>query len=143
MLIAFFSILGIVAGASLQYLFSRFLEERKHKRLLETEAYADFLRGVAEAAHLSLDVNENQVHVRVADARARIGLYGAPNVVRQLADFERAGNAIITEEQHRAFILLIQAMRGDDKIDSAVLQLVVLGSGEARPANKGMQRTRN
>jgi len=136
-------ILGIVVGATLQYLFSRFLEERKHKRLLQTEAYADFLRGVAEATHLGLEVNENQVHARIADARARIGLYGSPNVVRLLADFEKAGNAIISEKQHKAFVLLIQAMRGDKKVDNADLELVLLGSGEARPANKGMQRTRN
>jgi len=142
MSIAVFSILGIVVGASLQYLFSRFLEERKHKRLLQTEAYADFLRSVAEATHLDSSVNEGQVHARIADARARIGLYGSPDVVRLLAEFERAGNAIISKEQHESFVLLIQAMRGDDKVGSADLELVLLGSSEARPANKRLQRTR-
>lgn len=57
MLIALFSILGIVVGASLQYVFSRFLEERKHRRLLQTEAYANYLLGVAEAAHFDLTMN--------------------------------------------------------------------------------------
>ena len=141
MLIAVYSILGVVVGASLQYLFSRFLEERKHKRLLQAQAYADFLRGVAEAAHLNLDVNENQVHAKIADARARIALYGSPDVVRLLAQFEKAGNAIISEEQHEAFLLLIQAMRGDNKVEGAVLKLVLLGSSEARPASKQLART--
>lgn len=40
MLIAFFSVLGIVVGATLQYLFTSFLEERKHRRSLQTAAYS-------------------------------------------------------------------------------------------------------
>jgi len=142
MLIAVFSILGIALGATLQYVFSRFLEDRKHKRLLQTQAYADYLRSVAEAAHLDSTVSEAQVHARIADARARIALYGSPTVVKVLAEFERAGNAIIRVEQHAAFVRLIQAMRGDDQVESAALELVVLGSSEARPANTRLERTR-
>jgi hypothetical protein len=142
MLIAVFSILGIVLGATLQYVFSQFLEDRKHKRLLQTQAYADFLRSIAEAAHFDSTVSEAQVHAKIADARARIALYGSSKVVRELAEFERAGNAIISQEQHAAFIRLIQVMRGDDKVQSAELELVVLGSNEARPANTRLERTR-
>jgi hypothetical protein len=142
MLIAVFSILGIALGATLQYVFSRFLEDRKHKRLLQTQAYVDFLRSVAEATHLDSTISEAQVHAKIADARARIALYGSSNVVAALAEFEKAGNAIISDEQHAAFVSLIQAMRGDDKVESAALELVVLGSSEARPANKRLQRTR-
>ena len=134
MLITVISILGIVVGASLQYVFSRFLDERRHKRLLQTEAYADFLRGVAEATHLDSTINEAQVHAKIANARARIALYGSPKVVSLLAEFERAGNAIITEQQHEAFVRLIKAIRGDDRIESAALALVLIGSRRG-PAN--------
>lgn len=55
MLITFFSVLGIVVGASLQYLFTSFLEDRKHHTSLQTAAYSDFIRAVAEAAHMKLE----------------------------------------------------------------------------------------
>ena len=137
MFIALFSILGIVVGASLHYVFSRFLEGRKHLRLLQTEAYADYLRGVAEAAHHDLTVSEVQIHARIANARARIALYGSPNVVTLLADFEKAGNAIITNEQHEAFICLVKAMRGDDHVENAALELVLMGSPKANQLTRG------
>lgn len=134
MSIAIFSVLGIVVGATLQYLFTRFLEERKHKRLLQTEAYVDFLRSVADGAHLHAGVNEAEVHARIADARARIALYGSPDVVRLLAEFDRTGNAIITKEQREAFVRLIKVMRGDDQVESDVLEVVLIGASERRPS---------
>lgn len=71
---ALFTLLGIVAGAILTYLFTRSHEQQKHYRLLQTGAYADYLRGVAEAAHLDLSISENEVHARISDAEARICL---------------------------------------------------------------------
>lgn len=130
MSIALFSFLGIVVGASLQYLFSRYLEERKHHRLLQTQAYADYLRGVSEAAHLSLAVKEEQAFARIADAKTRICLYGSQEVVMSLAKFERSGGVINNEEQREAFVALIQAMRGDSNVKSTELELILLGSNE-------------
>jgi hypothetical protein len=138
MLIALFSILGIVIGVVLQYRFGRIQEERKHNRILQTEAYADYLKAVADAAHLSLG-KESEVHARTANAKARICLYGSPGVVEKLAQFERSGGAIITEEQHVDFIKLVQAMRGDKKVTSADLDFVLMGAKEGRPIRQRLK----
>lgn len=78
-----------------------------------------------------------QIHARIANARARIALYGSPNVVTLLADFEKAGNAIVTDEQHKAFICLIKAMRGDDHVENSVLELVFMGSPKTNQFTRG------
>ena len=140
MSIALFSVLGIVVGASLQYLFTRYLEERKHYRSLQTEAYADYLRGVAQAAHLNLTVNESEIFARIADAKTRVCLYGSQEVVKLLAQFESSGGIIGNEEQCEAFVAIIQAMRGDSNVESKELELILLGSGEERPAKKRLPR---
>jgi len=127
MSIALFSFLGIVVGASLQYLFTRFNEDRKHYRLLQTEAYADYLRAVAEGAHLSLSVDEAERHARIANAKTRVCLYGAKEVVALLAQFEREGAVIGNEQQCKAFVRLVQAMRADSHVQSADLELILLG----------------
>ena len=63
------TLLGIAVGAMLTYFFTRSHEHEKHYRLLVTQAYSDYLRGVAEAAHLNLESNEAEIFARVADAK--------------------------------------------------------------------------
>lgn len=140
MSVAFFSLLGIAVGATLQYLFSRYLEERKHTRLLQTQAYANYLRAVSDARHLSLTVREEDVLTRLADAKTRICLYGSKRVVALLADFERHGSVIGNEEQRSAFVALITAMRGDSKVENAELEINLLGPDEERPVRKRLRR---
>ena len=42
-------IVGVVIGATLQYLFSISSEQRKHQQDLKTQAYVDFIRSFMDA----------------------------------------------------------------------------------------------
>jgi tRNA G46 methylase TrmB len=76
---------GIILGSVLTYLFTRSHENKRHLRLLQTESYADYLRCVAEAAHVNLQTDEANLFARAADAKTRICLYGSKDVVTLLA----------------------------------------------------------
>lgn len=58
MTVAIFSFLGIVAGALLQYVFTRHLDLQRSRREARTKAYTDYLQCVSEhantARHISL-----------------------------------------------------------------------------------------
>lgn len=104
---ALLTLLGIAVGAILSYLFTRSNEQEKHYRLLQTGAYADYLRCVAESAHLNLESDEASLFARVADAKTRICLYGSQKVIALLAAFEKEGGVINTPQQRSAFIHLV------------------------------------
>ncbi len=130
MLIALFSFLGIIIGATLQYLFTRFLDERKHRQNLRTQAYTDFLRGVSEAAHLMIQPQaqrERELKARITDSKARICIYGSSHVIARLAEFERLGAIIQTDEQRQSFVRVLTAMRSDSDVSAADLETVMLG----------------
>ena len=127
MLIAFFSFIGVIVGASLQYLFMRLLEERKERRSLQTKAYTDYIQAVAESRHISLYTEQASIFARLADAKTRICLYGSPEVVARLADFESKGAVIEDNEQREAFMRLIEAIRGTSKLQMSQLELILLG----------------
>src|SRR5438105_2546273 len=94
-----FALIGITVGAVLTFFLTRRQESEKHRRLMVTQAYADYLCGVAESASLNLESNEAQINAQIADAKARICLYGSPEVVSALAAFEKAGASTLTPEQ--------------------------------------------
>lgn len=121
------TLVGVILGSVLTYLFTRSHENKKHLRLLQTESYADYLRCVAEAAHINLKTDEAKLFSRAADAKTRICLYGSENVVTLLAAFERAGGMIGNEEQRPAFIRLVTAMRCDPRIDGSELNTILFG----------------
>jgi hypothetical protein len=121
------TLLGIAVAAVLTFLLTRRQESEKHRRLMVTQAYADYLRGIAEAAHLNLESNEAQIHARIADAKARICLYGSSEVVTLLAAFEKAGASTVTPQQHELFASLVLTMRGDSKVQRADLEMVLFG----------------
>ena len=113
---ALFSFLGIIIGASLQYLFSRYLENQKHQRTLRTQAYTDYIRCVGEFAFLKTQsgAKENrELFARTSDSKARICIYGSEEVTSALAKFHRLGAVIASPEQVQAFVSLVAAMRLD------------------------------
>src|SRR6266404_5430207 len=124
---AIFTVLGIVIGAILTFLFTRRHEYEKQKRLLITQAYFDYLRAVADAAHLNLESNEAEIFARLADAKTRICLYGSHEVVILLAAFEKEGGVIGNAQQRHLFASLILAMRGNSKVPSSDLETVLFG----------------
>jgi hypothetical protein len=124
---AIFTLVGIVVGTLVTFFLTRHHESEKHKRLMITQAYSDYLRGVAELAHLNLESNEAQIHARIADAKARICLYGSPDVVKLLAAFEKAGASTVTPQQQELFASLVLTMRGDSKVQRSDLEMVLFG----------------
>ncbi len=84
------------AAASLGAIFGAFLTRRterfKHLQELRSAAYADFVRGVATAAEQSKARNPTGEGIAlVADARARIAIYGGGEVVHALSEFIARG----------------------------------------------------
>jgi hypothetical protein len=118
---------GIILGSVLTYLFTRSHENKKQLRMLQTEAYADYLRCVAEAAHINLQTDEANLFACAADAKTRICLYGSKDVITWLAKFESAGGIISNEKQRETFVRLVMAMRNDTKVKDVEVSLILFG----------------
>jgi hypothetical protein len=54
-----------------------------------------------------------EMQLLVADARARIAIYGSESVVSSLANFLRAGNTLDSPERANEFTEICQQMRND------------------------------
>ena len=131
---AVFSVIGLVVGAVLQFLFTRHLDNKKHLRELRAKAYADYLHCVSEHANLGYQRSSSegrQLAAETADAKCRITLYGAPTVISAFAEFERLGATMNTSEQRGSFTDMVAAMRqdtfGSSLVDQADLEAVLLG----------------
>jgi len=99
---AIFSFFGIVIGASLQYVFTRHLDNQKHHRELRTKAYTGYLKCVCEQANLAKQRQSQEgreLSTQTADAKCRICLYGSSSAVEAFAEFERLGATMNTPEQ--------------------------------------------
>ncbi|ATA20533.1 hypothetical protein [Gibbsiella quercinecans] len=134
----YLAIAAAIVGASLQYLFTRHIEQIRAQREMKTKAYMDYLKGVCEQAQVSRIEDPKQAREKlteaftiVADAKARICLYGADKVVHSFAEFEKLGASMGTEEQRRAFIAMAAAMRKDAGLSTTVslddIGVVLLG----------------
>lgn len=130
----FLSLLGLAVGASLQYFFTRHIENQRHIRELRSKAYMDFLKTVCELATFRpKDGTSERAELsgRTADAKARICLYGSAEVIRSYSKWEVLGPTMNSEEQRSAFIEMVKFMRtdsgGDLNISSMEIQNVLLG----------------
>jgi hypothetical protein len=114
--------LGAVFGAFL----TRRIEQFKHIQELRSKAYSDFLRGsakVAIAQHNDQRSDRSKLAIlegleTVADSRARIVIYGSPEVLRSLARFANLGTQTISKEGMQAFAELCSLMR-EEAIESS------------------------
>lgn len=129
---------GIVIGAFLQYFFTRQIEYRRSLREMKMKAYMDYLKGVSEQAQFirltdkgTLDQKLIKAFTKVADAKARICLYGSKQVIHAFAEFEKFGASMATKYQRDAFISMTIEMRKDVGLASLPsgeeLSLVLLG----------------
>ncbi len=110
------SLLGVMAGASLQYYFSRSTEARKQLMMSRTTAYVDFIRATAGIALYQRRGNAEKEDENIAlmtDAKTRIAVYGSKPVVEALAAFWRGGAALNSPERLHAFVVVCQRMRED------------------------------
>ena len=136
MLTATLPVVGVLVGASLQYLFTRYLESQRHQRELRTQAYLDYLKSVSGLAHLNdpQGSQERDLLANAADAKARICVYGSSQVVQAFASFERLGAKVSSPAQRRSFVAMVAAIRRDSGNASSAgvsdLSLLLLGSHE-------------
>lgn len=131
---AIISLFGLFVGASLQFLFTKHLENRKHQRELRARAYTDFLQCVSEHSHLGYQKNTEagrKLWARTTDAKCRISLYGDADVIEKFAEFERLGPVLISNEPREAFTDMVLSMRQDtlgaSKVVKTDLKAVLLG----------------
>ena len=137
MYLAITSVLGLVIGAVLQFLFTRYLDNKKHQRDMRARAYSDYLESVSEHANLSLNKSSSEgrlLAAKTADAKCRISLYGAPDVIKAFAVFENLGATMNTSEQQEAFTSMVIAMRADtlgskQDVSKEEVRALLLGNG--------------
>jgi hypothetical protein len=116
------ALIAAIVSISIVFL-GRRSETRKHLESLRTTAYVDFVRGVAGLAVLQKRpdgsreefLKGNELIVLVADAKARIALYGSKSVVSSLAKFLRGGVVLDTPERGREFTAICKKMRTDTR----------------------------
>ena len=134
------AILGILVGGMMQYWFD--VRHSKKDKILELKAnaYADFLKSLSETtfAQRSNDkARENQGFSLMVEAKARICIYGEPEVVSSLANFWRSGASLCTPIQYQAFIKLVQSMResgfAGGKISSDDISQIIIGEDLINP----------
>ncbi len=95
----------------------------KHRLDRRTSAYVDFIRGVAGVAIVQREPVKEREHILkewelltlVADAKARIAIYGSKSVVASLAGFLRSGSVLDTPERAKDYTAVCQKMRGDTR----------------------------
>ena len=107
----------VVLGYFIQYWYSKKLESQKHQRDLRTGAYVDFIKGAVGMAITQKDKpnEEHKFKVILADAKARISIYGSKEVIESIANFWRDGAILDTPERRRAFISICQTIRKEAK----------------------------
>lgn len=107
-------LLGALAGATLQHLFSRRETDATHFLKLRTNAYIDFIKAVVASTASQKrgdSQREKDASFQVLEARTRICIYGDRQVVNALAAFWRQGAVLDSPERMKAFIEICQAMR--------------------------------
>ena len=91
-------IIGIIIGATLQYIFSKSSETHKQHFISKNQAYIDYLKCVSDLANLAKFKNErnrNDILALTADAKTRICIYGSKDVIKHMADFIRIESIFI------------------------------------------------
>ncbi len=122
LLLGLLPILGVVAGAFLQHTLARSKERDTQLAQLRQVSYADFLKGVANAAHRPT----TEVSAQIADARARMAIYGSNAVLERLAAFDELGATLTNDKSRRAFLLMTEQMRAESSFGFPVLKDGVL-----------------
>ncbi len=127
---------SIGAGALLQYWFGQRGEVRRHRREKRADAYADLLKSVVAAAHLTSEGDLAQALKAFADAKARIVVYGSTPAIEAVAAFERAGASTGKPEGEAALVELCRRMRDDygagGRLAQGELEAILLGIGANR-----------
>lgn len=110
LVIAIFSLVGVVFGGSLQHILSRRREVDSEIRADRRRAYPDWLEAFSKTAHGN---TSKETFIQATHAKNRIALYGSNLVIERLADFERVGACVERPDQVEKFTRLVAEMRRD------------------------------
>jgi hypothetical protein len=102
-------VVGVIIGAAFQYWFTRTQERQKQTEVLRDQAYADYLRRVAQlgAAFRAGRQQPEEPTWRVIEAKARIAIYGTTRVGEALARLHRSC-AVISGDGEELFLELFR-----------------------------------
>jgi hypothetical protein len=117
-------VLGVVVGAFLQHMLARSKERDSQLAQLRQISYADFLKGVANAAHH----RTTEVSAQIADAKARMAIYASNAVLERLAAFDELGATLTNDTARRAFLLMTEQMRAESSFGFSALKEGVLAT---------------
>jgi len=114
LLLAILPLLGVALGAYLQ---SK-RESKNQKKALKIKAYTDYLQACAQLA--SRDVSKHsEAKISLADAKARIAIYGNGLVIKEIADFDRHGAKVDSPQDMKRFLKITLSMRHAESHDKA------------------------
>jgi hypothetical protein len=114
LLLPLLPLVGVIIGAALQSILQSKREQRTQKRILKVKAYSDYLQACARLA--SKDVEKHsEAKIFLADAKARIAIYGTQNVIANIAEFDRKGARLDTQESMELFLKITLSMREEDQ----------------------------
>lgn len=102
---------GVIVGAALQFWLSRTAEREKQVESRRIEAYVDYLKSVADSAHLRSDSDLRDAHRAAAYAKTRIAAYRGAQVINAMAKFENVGPKLDNVDSVAAFVHLVSVMR--------------------------------
>lgn len=109
-------LLGVCIGAYLQAHFAKKNYGFKNLSEFQNKAYADFLKsasGIAVAQRAGDRDKVTSELSNLADAKARICVYGHSAVIRELAVFMRSGGTLQTESEILSFTKLCITIRDE------------------------------
>lgn len=111
---ALIAILGIILGAILQYLFTKWMEMYKHRQYLQSQAYVDFLKSVSYIA-VSQKYDDTQKEIEaimsLTDAKSRVCIYGSKSVVKKMSYFFKVYGILNSPEAKNAYTDVAKCMR--------------------------------
>lgn len=114
LLLAVLPLAGVALGAFLQ---TR-RELKNQKKTLKIKSYTDYLQACAQMA--SKDVGKHSdAKTALADAKARITIYGSAEVIKEIADFDRHGARVDSPEDMKRFLRITLSMRDAESKDKA------------------------
>ena len=128
-LVIFAPLLGLIGvgfGAWLQAHLTRKNNTNSKLAELQNKAYADFLNSASGIAVAQRGGNRTRVDAELAllaDAKARICVYGHTAVIHELANFIRAGGTLQTESEILSFTRLVMRIRASVAGDNEVVSL--------------------
>ena len=121
-------IAGIIIGALLQFSLSRKNKDYESFSNLKYEAYKDYLKAVSIIARSQSEAEIATVHSKLADAKARIAIFGSKEVIQNIAELERVGAVLIKPEALDIFEKIVKEMRNSKiKVSDKDIRILLFG----------------